>query len=202
MSRTKIVRTDKIAWSSWEKRNLLSWLHQHRGMSWNERARAYFRQFRVKRTGEALRCKQNYLLRNLRKLHSIQGSLTETSTSGTSPPRDRREEARGSCLPSLVSFTPRGSRTKTRHLIHALEQLAVSERRRLTDDSDSANERLPGKIKRQPRLRARRANDSIGYTTRLPHTLRSDLTRNASYHWKFVHRTAAATRASRTAAIL
>ncbi|KAJ5230939.1 hypothetical protein N7489_011647 [Penicillium chrysogenum] len=153
-------------------------------MSWDERARAYFRQFRVKRTGEALRCKQNYLLRNLRKLHSIQGIPSETSSSELPPPQVRREEARRSCLPSLPIFTPRGSRTTNCHLIRALEQLAVSERRCLTNDSDGANETLPG------------------YTIRLPHTLRSNLTRNASYHWKFVHRTAAATRASRNAAIL
>ncbi|OQD74448.1 hypothetical protein PENANT_c177G03441, partial [Penicillium antarcticum] len=85
MSRVKVSKTDKISWSSWEKRNLLSWLHQHRGMSWKEKSRAYFRLFRVKRTGEALRCKQNYLLRNS---PSMQESLSET--------RARREEARNS----------------------------------------------------------------------------------------------------------
>ena len=142
MSRSKTSKTDKIAWSSWEKKNLLSWLHRHRRMSWKERSRAYLRQFGVKRTGEALRCKQNYLLREYR---SMQESLSETTSSGAVPLRVQREEARMSCLPSLPIYAPRGSRTKTRHLIHALEQLVVSERR-LTNDSDSANERLPGRI--------------------------------------------------------
>ncbi|KAF2994225.1 hypothetical protein E8E15_000019, partial [Penicillium rubens] len=144
-------------------------------------SRAYLRQFGVKRTGEALRCKQNYLLREYR---SIQKSLPETTSSGAVPLRVQREEARMSCLPSLPIYAPRGSRTKTRLLIHALEQLAVSERRHLTNDSDSANERLPG------------------YTIRPPHTLRSAPSRHISYLWKFVHPMAAATRASRNAEIL
>ncbi|OQE72616.1 hypothetical protein PENNAL_c0095G07188 [Penicillium nalgiovense] len=113
----------------------------------------------------------------------MQKSLPETTSSGAVPLRVQREEARMSCLPSLPIYAPRGSRTKTRLLIHALEQLAVSERRHLTNDSDSANERLPG------------------YTIR-PHTLRSAPSRHISYHWKFVHRMAAATRASRNAEIL
>ncbi|CAG8325126.1 unnamed protein product [Penicillium salamii] len=179
MSRTKTSKTNKIAWSSWEKRNLLSWLHRHRGMSWKERSRAYLRQFGVKRTGEALRCKQNYLLR---KYRSMQESLSETPSSGEAPLRVRRKEARRSCLPSLPIFTPKGSRTKTRHLVHALEQLAVSECRRLTNDSDRANEKLPG--------------------IRLAHTLRSEPSRHVSYCWEFVHRMAAAARASRNVASL
>ena len=143
MSRSKTPKTDKIAWSSWEKRNLLSWLHRHRRLSWKERSRAYLRQFGVKRTGEALRCKQNYLLREYR---SMPESLSETTSSGAVPVRVQCEEARGSRLPSVPIYTPRGSRTKTRHLIHALEQLVVSERRHLTNVSDSANERLPVRI--------------------------------------------------------
>jgi hypothetical protein len=63
-------------------------------------------------------------------------SLSEISSSG---------EAWRACLPSLP-ILPNGSRTKIRYLIHALEQLAVSERCRLTNDSDRANERVPGKI--------------------------------------------------------
>ncbi|OQD76219.1 hypothetical protein PENANT_c138G11122 [Penicillium antarcticum] len=172
MSRVKVSKTDKIAWSSWEKRNLLSWLHRHRGMSWKEKARAYFRLFRVKRSGEALRCKQNYLLRNRR--------FMQESLSGT---RARREEARAAYLPSLPIFTPRGSRTRTRDLIGALEQLAVSERRRLTNDWNKI-ERLPGS------------------TMRLPQTPISKPSRHASYLQKFVHRMAAATRTPRNVALL
>ena len=73
-------------------------------------------------------------------------SLPETTNSGAVPLRVQREKSRGSCLPSLPIYTPRDSRTKVRYLIHALEQLAVSERGCLTNDSDRANERVPGKI--------------------------------------------------------
>jgi hypothetical protein len=45
----------------------------------------------------------------------------------------------------LVTELPPSWWSQTRILIHALEQLAVSERRHLTNDSDNANERLPGK---------------------------------------------------------
>ncbi|EKV07074.1 hypothetical protein PDIG_65950 [Penicillium digitatum PHI26] len=103
-------------------------------MSWKEKSRTYFRQFRVK-----LRCRQTTCHRNITPCKE---PVSEASRWGAPPPRVLCEEPWRSWLPSPLIYPPRGSRTETRHLIHALEELAVSECRRLTIDLNSANERL------------------------------------------------------------
>ena len=56
-------RGNAIGWSQSETDNLLPWLSRHRGLSWEARSRAYFRQYRVFRTVESLRGKKYQILR-------------------------------------------------------------------------------------------------------------------------------------------
>ena len=56
-------RGNAIGWSQSEADNLLPWLSRHRGLSWEARSRAYFRQYRVFRTVESLRGKKYQILR-------------------------------------------------------------------------------------------------------------------------------------------
>lgn len=86
-----------------------------------------------------LRCRQTTYHRNITPCKE---PVSEASRWGAPPPRVLCEEPWRSWLPSPPIYPPRSSRTETRHLIHALEQLAVSECRRLTIDLNSANERL------------------------------------------------------------
>ncbi|KAJ5365293.1 hypothetical protein N7517_008179 [Penicillium concentricum] len=136
----------KIGWSLSEEENLYPWLLQHREMSWKAKSKAYFRQFGLKRTGESLRGKRNYLLREYR---AIQKRLSKASQSGKRQPRVRREEAPRSFLPSPPIFTPRASSAKTRHLLHAIQQRTVPERRFITRALEGTNQILPSEIERQ-----------------------------------------------------
>ncbi|KAJ5365239.1 hypothetical protein N7517_008125 [Penicillium concentricum] len=154
--------------------------------------------FGLKRTGESLRGKQNYLSREYR---AMQKSLSEASQPGERQPRVRREEALRIFLPPPPIFTPRVSSTKTRNLLHAMQQLAYTERCCMTGAPGGADQSLPGEIEIQPWATVRRANDLIGYTIQMPHTLRSDPSRYVAYRWKFIRRVAAASRASQNAAI-
>lgn len=181
----------KIAWSLSEEENLHPWLLQHRGMSWKAKSKAYFRQFGLKRTGESLRGKRNYLLREYR---AMQKRLSEASQSGKRQPRVRREEALRIFLASPPIFTPRASSATAHHLLHAMQQLADPERRCMTGGPEGADQSLLGEMERQPWATVRRANDSIGYTIQMPHTLRSDPSRYVAYHWKFIRRVSAALR--------
>ncbi|KAJ5531387.1 hypothetical protein N7527_004780 [Penicillium freii] len=137
----------KIAWSLPEEENLHAWLLQHRGMSWKAKSKAYFRQFGLKRTGESLRGKRNYLLR---EYHAMQKTLSEASQSGEHQPQVRREEALRIFLPSPPISTPRASRAKTHHLLHAMQQLAASERHCMTGIPEGTDQMLPGEMERQP----------------------------------------------------
>jgi hypothetical protein len=58
-----------------------------------------------------------------------------------------------------------------------MQQLADPERRCMTGGLEGADQSLLGEMERQPWATARRANDSIGYTIQMPHTLRSDPSR-------------------------
>lgn len=60
-------RENTVRWSQAEERNLLPWLSRHRKLSWKARSRAYFRQYRIFRSGESLRGKQNDLRRKLQR---------------------------------------------------------------------------------------------------------------------------------------
>ncbi|KAJ5500685.1 hypothetical protein N7453_009736 [Penicillium expansum] len=188
----------KIAWSLSEEENLHPWLLQHRGMSWKAKSKAYFRQFGLKRTGESLRGKQNYLSREHLAMHT---RLSEASQSGEAQPRVRHEEASRILPPSPPSFTPRASSAKTRHLLHVMQHLVVLERRFMTRAPKGTDQILPGEMERQPWATVRLANDLIGYTIQMPHTLRSDPSRYVGYRRKFIRRVAAALRASQNVEI-
>ncbi|CAG8040834.1 unnamed protein product [Penicillium nalgiovense] len=106
-------------------------------------------------------------------------------------PRVRHEEAPRIFLASHPIFTPRASSAKTRHLLHAMQQLEVSECRSMTGALESTDQSLPGEMKRRHWVTARRVNDSIGYTIQMPHTLRSDPSGYVAYRRKFIRRAAA-----------
>ncbi|CAG8243734.1 unnamed protein product [Penicillium salamii] len=193
----KMSKPNTIAWSSWEKKNLFSWLLQRQKMTWKAKSKAYFKQFGLKRTGEALRSKRNYLLR---KRRAMLKSLSKASFMGHRPWIPREDTLRAFPPPPPI-FTPRARSTETCRLSHVRQSLATSNGRYARAASGSAGQALPGKSKRQPGWRhQRRANNLLGYTIRMPHNLKSDHGQDVSYLSKFVHLAAATSKASRNAA--
>ncbi|CAG8063900.1 hypothetical protein PENNAL_c0595G06515 [Penicillium nalgiovense] len=171
-------KLNSISWSSWEKKNLFSWLLQHQRMTWKAKSKAYFKQFGLKRTGEALRSKRSYLLR---KRRAMLKSLSKASFTGHRP-RIPREDTLRAFPPPPPIFTPRARNAETCHLSQAKQTLANSNGRYARGASGSAGQALPG------------------YTIRMPHSLKSDHGQDVSYLWKFVHLAAATSKASRNAA--
>ncbi|KGO47745.1 hypothetical protein PEX1_040570 [Penicillium expansum] len=74
----------------------------------------------------------------------MQESLSETTSSGQLCYESNAKKLGGPTCRRFQSIHLKAPAQKL-DLIHALEQLAVSERCQLTNDSDSARERLPGK---------------------------------------------------------
>ncbi|CAG7929016.1 unnamed protein product [Penicillium olsonii] len=171
-------KPNTIAWSSREKKNLLPWLLQRQRMTWNAKAKAYFKQFGLKRTGEALRSKRNYLLR---KHRAKEKSMSNTSWMGHRP-WVLSEDTPRAFLPPPPIFTPRARNIEAFHLSHVKQDLATANGRFFVGALGSADQTL---------------RDAIS----LPHNLRSDPKLYVSYLWEFVHRVAAARKASRNATI-
>ncbi|KAJ5337474.1 hypothetical protein MYU51_019709 [Penicillium brevicompactum] len=138
-------KPNTIAWCSWEKKNLLPWLLQHRGMTWEAKAKAYFKQFGLKRTGEALRSKRNYLLR---KLRAMQKSMSKASFMGHRPWVLSKDTPRAFPPPPPI-FTPRARNTETCHLSHVRQSLATANGRLFAGASGSADQTLLGNLKRK-----------------------------------------------------
>ncbi|CAG7935535.1 unnamed protein product [Penicillium nalgiovense] len=175
----KMSKPNTIAWSSWEKNNLFSWLLQRQKMTWKAKSKAYFKQFGLKRTGEALRSKRNYLLR---KRRAMLKSMSKASFTGHRPWIPREDTPRAFPPPPPI-FTPRARSTETCRLSHMRQSLAASTGRYARGALGSAGQALPG------------------YTIRMPHNLKPDHGQDISYLWKFVHLAATTSKASRNAAI-
>jgi hypothetical protein len=142
----KMSKPNTIAWSSWEKKNLFPWLLQRQKMTWKAKSKAYFKQFGLKRTGEALRSKRNYLLR---KRRAMLKSLSKASFMGHRPWIPREDTPRAFPPPPPI-FTPRARSTETCRLSPVRQILATSNGRYARAASGSAGQALPGKLKRQP----------------------------------------------------
>ncbi|KAK9847356.1 hypothetical protein MYU51_019575 [Penicillium brevicompactum] len=132
----KMSKPNSTAWSSWEKKNLLPWLLQRQGMTWKAKSKAYFKQFGLKRTGEALRSKQNYLLR---KLRAIQKSPSQASFVDRRP-WIQREDTSSTFPPPPPIFTPRARNAETCHLSHVRQILERSTGRFARGISKSAGQ--------------------------------------------------------------
>ncbi|CAG8243825.1 unnamed protein product [Penicillium olsonii] len=174
----KMPKPNTIAWSSWEKKNLPLWLLRHQRMTWKAKAKAYFKQFGLKRTGEALRSKRNYLLR---KLRAVQKNRSKASFIGHRPSVLCEDTPRAFPPPPPI-FTPRARSAETSRLSHMRQSLAASTCRYARGALGSAGQALPG------------------YTIRMPHNLKSDHGKDTSSLWKFVHLAATTSKASRNAA--
>ncbi|OQD94925.1 hypothetical protein PENSOL_c023G06034 [Penicillium solitum] len=105
-------KPNTIAWSSWEKKNLFSWLLQRQKMTWKAKSKAYFKQFGLKRTGEA----------------SFMGHR----------PWIPREDTLRAFPPPPPIFTPRARSTETCRLSYVRQSLATPNGRYARAASGSA----------------------------------------------------------------
>jgi hypothetical protein len=114
-----MARGEAINWSRSEEQNLQSWLFQHRKLSWKARSKAYFRQYRLRRSGESLRCKQNDLRRRSR--------LRKTPEAAWSQPALRRTmlQRRRTAAPPTQAARQASSPEMSR-LLERIRELEVS----------------------------------------------------------------------------
>lgn len=140
-----MARGDAITWPEWEEKNLPHWLFQHRKLSWKARSKAYFRQYRIKRSGESLRGKQNDLRRRSRMQNEPVTPQPQATPRRTLLPH-RHATA------SLPSFTLHDSSLKVYRLLEAIREagairwsplLKISTRRRKQGERQIYHEFFP-----------------------------------------------------------
>ncbi|KAF7591014.1 hypothetical protein BBP40_002156 [Aspergillus hancockii] len=66
-----MAKRNYIPWSSSEEKNLLPWLHQHQGLTWEQLAEEYCAEVNDGRTFESLRSKRAQLRKGIKRLRAI-----------------------------------------------------------------------------------------------------------------------------------
>jgi len=137
-------RQNSTNWSRREERNLEPFLWRHRRLSWKARSRAYYREYRISRSGESLRGKRN----ELRRRYSI-NHLPALSVASDAEKRQavmaRRWESSLETLAPLPVIVLRTPNIKVVHTLNMLRQLRISSNRPAIDISNMRQQ--PGRPK-------------------------------------------------------
>lgn len=125
-------RQNATNWSRREERNLERFLWRYRKLTWKARSRVYYRRYRISRSGESLRGKQN----ELRRRYSID-ELPALSIASAEVRRQavmaRRWRACSEPLPPLPVIVLRAPDLEILRTLEMFRQLRLSSKRPTID---------------------------------------------------------------------
>ncbi|KAF7589428.1 hypothetical protein BBP40_004298 [Aspergillus hancockii] len=94
-----MAKRSYIPWSSSEEKNLLPWLHQHQGLTWEQLAEEYCAEVNDGRTFESLRSKRAQLRKGIKRLRAIHPERLGPSRRAR---KARRQQQRESNSDSMI----------------------------------------------------------------------------------------------------